>query len=76
MSKRKAARYSGVQMVCPYFAREEAVAISCQAREQGMRVRLTFASKEDKQRWAKGRCESFEYWKCPLCEMQDEEEEP
>ncbi|MBR4457595.1 MAG: hypothetical protein IKS31_01415 [Clostridia bacterium] len=74
-SRRKAPRYSGVQMVCPYFSREEAISISCQAKCSGMRCRLTFADKNKKQEWAKRFCETFQYWQCPLCEMQDGEEE-
>ena len=74
MSRRRK-HYSGVQMICPYFCREEDHAITCQSKEGGgMRLRLAFASIEAKKRWACGKCESYDYWRCPLCEMIDEEE--
>ena len=75
MSKRKGKHYSGVQMICPYFCREEDSAICCQSGEcGGMRLRMAFRSIEAKKRWAGRHCESHEYWHCPLCEMIDEEE--
>ena len=62
-------------MICPYFSREEATAISCWTRENGgMRLRLSFPTVAAKQHWAAGHCECYEYWRCPMCEMIDEEE--
>lgn len=75
MSKRKLPRYSGVTFVCPYFSREEAISVSCQAKSQGMRCRLTFANRNRKKAWTQRYCETYEYWQCPLCEMEDEEGE-
>ncbi len=72
---RKRKHYSGVQMICPYFSREEDRAISCWSRdERGMRLRLGFPSITAKKEWAQKHCETFKYWHCPLCEMIDEEE--
>ncbi len=71
-SKAKAAHWSGSQMICPYFAREEGLAICCRGEGQGFRLRMTFDTCQGKKEWARDRCESYDYWKCPLCEMIDE----
>lgn len=62
-------------MICPYFSREEDRAISCWSKdEKRMRLRMGFPSIPAKKEWAKVHCESFDYWKCPLCAMIDEED--
>lgn len=64
-------------MVCPYFSREEDLAVTCQAPKicASIRCRVAFRSKEAKRNWVGRHCETFEYWKCPFCEMIDEAEE-
>ena len=68
----KAPHFSGSQMICPYFAREESTAICCRGPETDFRLRMTFDTGAGKKLWAKDRCESYDYWRCPLCEMIDE----
>ena len=70
--RKKPAHWSGSQMICAYFAREEGLAICCRGEGPGLRLRMTFDTVQGKKEWAKDRCESFDYWKCPLCEMIDE----
>ena len=72
--KKKPAHWSGSQMICAYFAREEGLAICCRGEGPGLRLRMTFDTVPGKKEWAKDRCESYDYWKCPLCEMIDEYE--
>ena len=70
--KIKPAHWSGSQMICPWFSREEGLAICCRGQTTGFRLRMTFDTVAGKKIWAGRHCETFEYWKCPLCEMIDE----
>lgn len=73
--RKKRRHYSGVQMVCPYFSREEDRAINCwTGDEENMRLRMVFPCIRNKKEWARRYCENFDYWRCPLCAMIDEEE--
>ena len=70
--RKKGPHFSGSQMICPWFAREETLAICCRGEGQGFRLRMGFDNAAGKKQWAGAHCETFDYWKCPLCEMIDE----
>ena len=70
-TKKKEAHWSGSQMICPWFSREETFAISCRGQTTGIRLRMTFDQASGKKAWACRVCETYDYWKCPMCEMID-----
>lgn len=59
-------------MKCPYFLREEKLAVSCEAG-RGMHPKLYFETVERKRTWCARYCANNAYYLCPLCEMLDDE---
>ncbi len=72
MSRRKPIRYSGAGMKCPYFSREEKLAVSCRCTG-GMTPKLYFQTPEAKAAWCGKYCANHAYYLCPMCEMLDDE---
>lgn len=61
----KEKKLSGRDVVCPYFLREESRCLSCEGWVNRTSIKWTFASREEKTRYMKKRCEKMDgYQRC------------
>lgn len=66
--QKKRKKYSGRDVVCPYFKREEEKLIVCMSWESGQWVQLRFQDAHRKLRHKRRFCNGFNYAGCPYAQ--------